>query len=402
MSLLVCSRCYAEKDPDSFAPDKRRETGRLSVCRSCVRSIRTGTSQPSSSHITCRSCNQPKPFTADHFQPYKSDGREGLRLVCRSCYAANRSEKRSDEIEIPITVEAPETRACVEQVSPPPKLVIPPGSRPPEIPPDAFAEASHPTPVRMICDSDLHYPIDDPYVTAAKLAFARDFRPDVWVNVGDTYDCWSVSRHEKEAEKWTEPGARLQEEFDSAHDYWREVTSIARNVHFIPGNHERRLAALVNANQGLFGLRALEWGALAGIPSSVQIHPYGTQLEIGGCTFEHGDRISGNFGAIHLSYLALAKRVTCVVFGHSHRVDTRYRTFRRDGEVKTIVAHNQGHGSDVSKQTYAGPCPDWQHGFSALEWFSVGGRPQFTLHPIVLVRGRFSFGGTVYDGHACQ
>lgn len=356
--------------------------------------------------MTCIKCGHdrdPEDFRKDP----KCGANGGRRRTCLYCSGQRSGEKTGVHDMRQILGDAyveDVTEHAVEEPEeePPPKLVLPPGSKPPEIPPDNFVDADHPMPVRLICDGDLHYPINDPYVTAAKMAFARDFQPDTWINVGDMYDFWGISRHEKEAERLLELGGRLQEEFDSARDYWSEVTRISKNVHFIPGNHERRLSALVNANQALFGLRAFEWGTLAGIPASVRIHKYGTQLDIAGINFEHGDRITGGMGAIHLAYLALAKRVTNVIFGHTHRIDTRYRTFRRDGQVKTIVSHNQGHGSDVSKQTYAGPCPDWQHGFTAIEWYSVGGQPRFTIHAIPVVGGRFMFGGKLYDGHRCQ
>lgn len=281
----------------------------------------------------------------------------------------------------------------------PPSLVRPPGTRPPEVPPDHSVKTRYPVPVRLIADGDLHYPIHDPRVTAAKMAFARDFQPDCWVNVGDLYDFWSASSHDKEPERWLAPGGRLQEEFDSAQDYWKEVCSIARDVHFIPGNHENRLQRLVLANPGLFRLRAFDWQRLAEIPEKVNVHNYGAYLEVGGITFEHGDRMGGRFGVIHAAQWAVVNRQRNTIFGHTHRHQMVHRT-KSDGS--TIFALNQGHGSDVSKQKYAGPMPDWQHGFTAVEFWTEGGKPRFSVHPIVVVNGRFSFGGKIYDGRKNQ
>lgn len=274
-------------------------------------------------------------------------------------------------------------------------LIRPAGTRPVEIPPDYQVKEKFPTPVRMICDGDLHYPIHDPRVTAAKFKFAQDFKPDAWVNLGDLYDFWPISAHEKHPERWLEKGGRLQEEFDSATDYWDEVTRIAKHVHFIPGNHENRLQRLIMANPGLFKLRAFDWVRLADIPASVNVHDYGAFLEIGGITFEHGDRLGGRFGVVLAAQWALVNRGRNTIFGHTHRSELKYRT-KSDGNI--IFAANQGHGSDVSKQKYAGPVPNWQHGFTAIEFWTEGGQPRFTVHPITIVNGRFSFGGRVYDG----
>src|ERR1039457_1597966 len=50
----------------------------------------------------------------------------------------------------------------------------------------------------MFVDSDNHFPVADPVVHAAKLAFVRDMKPDLWINLGDLLDFWLASRFPKE------------------------------------------------------------------------------------------------------------------------------------------------------------------------------------------------------------
>lgn len=280
------------------------------------------------------------------------------------------------------------------------KLILPPGTKPPEIPPDRIVKDRAPLPVRMLVCSDLHFPIQDPYYINALVAFARDWRPDTWVLLGDVYDFFSLSSYDKEPERL--PG-RLQEEFDSGAEFLKQVCEISARVEYILGNHEGRLERLVKANQGLFGLRALSWNKIAELPEKIKIHPYGSRVKIGTIGFEHGDRLGGKFGVLHAAAWALANRPgQHTIFGHNHRVETSYRTAMSDEGRKTFMAHGLGHGSDVTKQKYAGPSPNWQQGFAAIEFWTVGGRPRFNLHPITLTEGRFSFGGRIYDGRKNQ
>lgn len=281
-----------------------------------------------------------------------------------------------------------------------PDFVVPKGTRPPEIPAERLIKPRQALPYRMMVNSDDHYPIVDKYYEAALFAFARDWKPDTWLHGGDRYDLWSISTHEKEPERiYNGPGSVLQEEFDSAQDSWKEICRIAEHVHFLPGNHENRIQRLIKANMGLFGLRSFDWHKLADIPEKVRIYNYGDVPEIGGISFEHGDRIGGRMGCLHAADWVLNKRAVNTIFGHTHRVETRYRVDRRGS---LIFAHNLGHGSDTKLQKYAGPNPNWQHGFAAIEFYTVGGKPRFAFHPIVVVDGRFMFGGKLYDGRKWQ
>jgi hypothetical protein len=195
--------------------------------------------------------------------------------------------------------------------------------------------------------------------------------------------------------------ARLQDELNAAKPYWREVCKVTKKeVHFILGNHENRLYRFIGANLWAYQLEAFEWQNMAALPPMVKVHEYGAQKKIGPITFEHGDRIGGRFGCTHPTHWLLQNRGNRnTVFGHTHRLESKTRTvFDEYGEPHVYIAHNQGHGSDVKQQKYAGPEPNWQHGFTYIEFYTEGGKPRFSLHPIIIVNGRFSWGGRVYDG----
>lgn len=282
----------------------------------------------------------------------------------------------------------------------PVKMVYPQGTKPIEAPVDSTTTADGDLPKILVCDGDLHYPIQDPYVEAAKFKLISDLKPNAYVNIGDLYDFWPISSHEKDAARLMDGKGLLQAEFNSAKPYWREVCKhTSGDIHFILGNHENRLNRLINANIGLFKLDAFEWKKMAEIPDRVRVHKYGTQLRVGPMTFEHGDRIGGRFGVAHPAHWFMQNKGTRnVLFGHTHRSETKHRTvYDENGEPHTYVAINQGHGSNVAEQTYAYE-PNWQHGLTVMEYWKDGNKPRFTAMPITIVNGRFSFHGKVYDG----
>lgn len=253
----------------------------------------------------------------------------------------------------------------------------------------------------IISDGDNHFPIHDPAVTAAKLAFARDVRPSVWVNTGDLLDFWPISRYDKEADRlFSGFGARLQDEIDSARPYVEEMCSIVDEAHLILGNHENRQDRLVDANPSLHGLRAIGWKRLLDYPEKFRIHPYGTILKAGALPlcFVHGDQHVPR-GAKYPTHWLLANRINrTTIFGHNHKAAIAFRTgYDADGPV-TYGAVNQGHGSLTAEQKYAGPEPDWQHAFTYTEVYRDGGKARFAVHLLLVIDGKFSFNGKVYDG----
>jgi hypothetical protein len=258
-------------------------------------------------------------------------------------------------------------------------------------------------PSRLLVLSDAHNPIIDVRAFDAVVARARDYRPDRIVIAGDWFDCWLISGHNHEAERLFTPGARLQEEFDSARPRMQALADVAP-VEFIIGNHEHRLSRLVDAHPGLFGLDALAWHRLAGLPSNVRVHPYGTQLRIGPLSILHGDRMGSKFGLpIHAAYWMLNRYAgRNVIFGHSHRLEVRHRAYPDEhGRMHIYTAINCAHLTDHRQHRAYAVDPDWHPGYCEVDFWRDGDRPRFTAAAVPIIEGRFCRDGKVY-GKAWQ
>jgi predicted phosphodiesterase len=254
----------------------------------------------------------------------------------------------------------------------------------------------------MFVDGDQHFPVADPRVTAAKVAFVQDMKPDLWVNLGDLLDFWLASSFTKEASRLFGPyGARLQDEVDSARPYVNEICSIVKQAHFIPGNHEKRHERLIDANPSLYGLRALGWKSILQYPDNFFVHPYGTRLKVNKAPLYivHGDTIVPERVVAPAQYI-LNKRVNqTTIFGHTHKAQECYRTgYDENREPIIYGAINTGHGTIVAEQHYAGPEPEWQTAFAYVEFYENRGKPRFSVHLILVIDGQFKFRGKVYKG----
>ena len=285
-------------------------------------------------------------------------------------------------------------------------LKIPANLRPKDRPPESQNTVPFWPARGMFVDSDNHFPVADPVVHAAKLAFVRDMKPDLWINLGDLLDFWLASRFPKEAQRmFGQYGARLQEEIDAARSYVEAVCSVVKQGHFIPGNHEKRHEKLIDANPSLYGLRALGWKQILQYPDKFIVHPYGTRLRINKAPLYcvHGDTLVPD-RVVSPSQYVLQQRVNqTTLFGHTHKASTAYRTgYDENREPIVHAAINTGHGSLVGEQTYAGPEPNWQHAFCYVEFFEIEGKGRFTTHLIHIIDGRFSWNGTLYDGRKWQ
>jgi hypothetical protein len=278
------------------------------------------------------------------------------------------------------------------------EVKLPSGQRPSQLPPDHIIRIEPPSSGYVLITSDHHYPIHDQAAEAAVLALAHDIKPKVWVGNGDLLDAWWISRHEKEAERLvdSDAGVRIIDEVNAFRPFMTEMGSIVERGYLGMGNHENRLGALINANPGLHGLPGLRWKSIFDAPANCQVLDYGYRLQMGPVSMVHGDRIGGRFGVKHPTAWCLENQgARSVIFGHTHRMATTFRTTWEDTGPRQVVAINSGHLSDTSKQRYVVE-PNWQHGVVVLDFWTEAGRPRYTPHLVPIVNGVLRFAGRTY------
>lgn len=251
-------------------------------------------------------------------------------------------------------------------------------------------------PQSLVVTGDLHYGITDKRVEAARVAFIRDVKPEAYIDIGDFYDQWAVSSYPKSPERARHTEAQLQFEFDDAQPYIKEVCKYAKWFHLIEGNHDDRLTRAKRREPGLDSLRGMSLKRLAELPEKVKLHAYGTRLHLAGLSFEHGDGVPR--GVQNPAKWMLGHRRKSVISGHVHYMSqASMTTYNERGRPEIRMAWTQGAGLDFSKQDYCQD-PNWQHGFTYVTFFKVGSDWRFSVCPIVVVDGAFSYGGKVYSG----
>lgn len=250
-----------------------------------------------------------------------------------------------------------------------------------------------PLPQRILVDSDNHFEIAHEGFHEAKLEFARDVKADHWFNLGDLFDFAPVSRFGRD---WYRKPNHLQEELDSARWYVDEMMRIVRGADVINGNHEHRLERLLQANPGLWDLRALDLVNVTEWPKTIKRHPYGSHVQLGLLWGEHGDQMRSG---INPSLWALRNRQGRVTaFGHTHRKWFNMGTFLNDvGEVTVREVYGLGHGSQEWAQNYAGTIKPWVMSFLYVEHYTVAGKLAIQSTPITAnANGSFVYGGKHY------
>ena len=254
----------------------------------------------------------------------------------------------------------------------------------------------------VICTSDHHHPISDRRAEAAILALAADRRPKRWVVNGDGVDLWWLSDHPKEAARLFHGGAgpRVADEFASFRSFISEAAGMSERLYVGEGNHDDRLSRFVDKVPALHGLPEFSFAHLLRAPGNVTVMGHGYRLKIGPVQYQHGDELFPMRTPSNPAGKALARNpVRSVIFGHTHRLEVATGTvYDEQGEPHVYTAINQGHLSSTKDQTYAGPEPNWQTGFVAIEYWTQAGKQRFTATPVPIVQGAFSYGGKVYRG----
>ena len=248
---------------------------------------------------------------------------------------------------------------------------------------------------------DLHYgferkgghkvPTHDMKAINSMLAFAEDFKPDVFIYGGDVLDCNSISHHNDHKPGATE-GLKLLEDVTDAHRLLiAPIEKIMGNkkMVFVLGNHERFLTDLTDKIPALEGL--LDVKRLLKLKRWTVI-PQGESFSLGKLTFIHGDQLSGGD---HVAKAAVIAYERSVRFGHFHTMQQYskssvmdYKNAKSGWAIPCLCGKNPRYSKGAPNK--------WVQGYL---WGYVDEKSgNFNDYVTVIVDGKCVVNGKVYKG----
>lgn len=237
--------------------------------------------------------------------------------------------------------------------------------------------------------------IHDRAAIEAMLEFARDFKPDVWIEGGDSLDLSAIS-HWNRAKPLDIEGLDIERDME---EYRRYVLDPIDSLlpkgavkEWMEGNHEVWLQEVKQAFPALRSSPTLDLRKALGLTARKwAFRDQGTVVELGKLAFAHGDTIGGGDAVAKKGVLDYNANIR---FGHHHT----HQTYTKHSPVSAKEAKT---GMAVGCLCHRNPLYNkkrpnkWVTGFNYGYVFSNGTFTDF--HPII-INGRFAAEGHVYTG----
>lgn len=251
---------------------------------------------------------------------------------------------------------------------------------------------------------DMHFPEIDWPTWKALWQFMGENPINGFVFGGDQFTNNCISRHTRGKPMLRDKGAYTREEKDFTKRILDPLDILldkydAEKV-WIEGNHDDWEQQLVEEQPELDGLQRGP-SRFSDAPGSLgleergwQFVPCGTSFKKGFLTFIHGETLTGignQVAGIHAKK-AVEAYATNVVYGHMHQPQTFTKILPHDTTQKW-----QAHCMPIigaTNPSYLRNRPTaWLNGFGIVEFRADG---TFNVYPVIVVNGKFSFGGKVY------
>jgi hypothetical protein len=237
---------------------------------------------------------------------------------------------------------------------------------------------------------DLHWPKPHKPTVNAMLDFVRKNNIDGFIFGGDVFDNDHVSHHNKGKISIEASGtiAKDTKTFDDG--LFTELNQIlpksCRKI-WMDGNHDDWLNQYLEQHPQMAGsierqntlhLKSRGW----------EYFPCGSIVRIGRLCFIHGETLGGKYHA----QTAVDRYCTNVAYGHFHTMQSAVKILPHNAEQRWVA---QSFPAMCGlNPTYLRNKPTaWVNGFGIFEFYDGG---FFNMWPVVVTRGRFTFGGRVY------
>jgi hypothetical protein len=218
---------------------------------------------------------------------------------------------------------------------------------------------------RTIVWPDLQCPYEDSHVVRNFASFAKAFRPDAVVTIGDEIDLPQISRWTENTPGWYEQ--TLADDRDHTVDVLWELTQWAKEAHTIRSNHTDRLYNVIMKKIPAFlSLPELRFEKFMKFDElGIKFHKDPFPIAKGWIAI-HGDQggLNPNPG---MSALNQARRHGLnVIMGHTHRAGQSAYTEASNGRVGRVLRGVEvGHAMNVKAAKYVST-PNWQQAFAIV------------------------------------
>jgi len=202
-------------------------------------------------------------------------------------------------------------------------------------------------------------PVHDEKAFNCMLSFAKIFKPDVILMMGDNFDMRPVSRHEIDLAKKME-GQRLQEVYEKGYDFFiKPLLALGAELHWFDGNHEAWAYQLANKYPGIDGLID-PYTAMNLKKDKIVFHKQGEFFKLGKLAFAHGDNFV-NGSAKYVAQRAVERYGSSIRIWHFHTYQAATRETLKNNAYQTGIAVpclcNRGPSYDTCHFN------SWMHGF---------------------------------------
>ena len=255
---------------------------------------------------------------------------------------------------------------------------------------------------KFIFATDLHFgferrnghkiPLHDMKAFNCMLAFAKDFKPDVFIVGGDFLDCGVISHHNHgkpgavEGLKLIEDARALRK---AAIEPIESIVGKSGELVYIIANHEDWLTDLTDKIPALEGL--IELKPLLNLSDQWKIIPQGGAYKLGKLTFVHGDTIKGGE---HVAKNAVVNYERSIRFGHHHTMQQYskasaldYKNAKSGWAIPCLCTKSPKYGEGAPNR--------WVQGFN-FGYIHEGG--YFNDYVAVILDGRTFVHGKKYQG----
>lgn len=220
---------------------------------------------------------------------------------------------------------------------------------------------------KFLIPGDIHFPLHDPDLLSLLCSHSGSWGVGGVILIGDTFDCFGLSRHQKNAAQAATRGS-IAREVAAAKPWLARLGEGMKYREALTGNHEDWFDDLVDENPALEGMT---WDyAYSGALTGWNVRPYGTALKVGKLLVTHGCELAGSLSKHSAKSVLGNYPGQNTMYGHTHRVDVATAISYKYGKQEKHSAWTIGHSRDpdvvMSDKVQRSWARSWEQGFALL------------------------------------